>query len=318
LPASIARDQRELDFQLALVTPFSTVFGHTGPEVEAAHERASTLCESLGDAGRLFAALGLQFSYRTDRGQNRAARQLVERCKLLAEGLEDPVYQTLTHRVMGLSCMQHGALPEARRHFEQSIGTHDSRDDCQHWRYPVHLTELLWIMGFPEQAMRASCEAFREAEHGNADHKAHAWWHAGALMDLHLYDWKALRKRADEAIALAPGFHAAGKLLRGWVIAHEGEAREGLALIKEGIAAAELVRARYYWPLVLALLADGFQQAEDLNSALCVIAEAHDVVGTTEEHLWHADIYIAVRANSGTMPEHRTLWSKPPSRKQSH
>ena len=109
LPASAERDRMELDFQLAIGTPLIALSGWSGPQVAAAYERASVLCESLGETEHLVPALFGLASNRVVRGQTRAAQRLAERCRALAERRRDPVDRLLAHRAMGAALMQLGA-----------------------------------------------------------------------------------------------------------------------------------------------------------------------------------------------------------------
>ena len=70
LPASAGRDRMELDFQLAIGTPLIALSGWSGPQVAAAYERASVLCESLGGTEHLVPALFGLASNRVVRGRD--------------------------------------------------------------------------------------------------------------------------------------------------------------------------------------------------------------------------------------------------------
>jgi hypothetical protein len=191
LPASVSRDQLELDIQIALAASLSVVLGLTDPQVDAANQRASTLSQSLGDKARLYATLGAQCKYRINRGEYRLARELAEKCELVAETLNEPIYRGISHRRTGIILTALGALSEARTQFEQCLayGRNFDRRTVPSWLpgedmlYPYHLPEVLWIMGFPDRAREVSQEALKiSAEFGNSDHKLLAWWHAGGIL----------------------------------------------------------------------------------------------------------------------------------------
>jgi predicted ATPase len=80
LPASTERDRLELEIQLALGTPLIALFSWSGAQVAATYERASILCERLGDAERVIPALFGLASNRLVRGETQAARRLAEQC----------------------------------------------------------------------------------------------------------------------------------------------------------------------------------------------------------------------------------------------
>ena len=90
LPPSAERDRVELDFQLALGPRLVSTSSYANPDVAAAYERASALCESLQDAGRLIPVLWGLFAYYVGCGECRAALDLAERLRAAAEQGTDP------------------------------------------------------------------------------------------------------------------------------------------------------------------------------------------------------------------------------------
>ena len=85
LPETPARDNREIDLQLALGIPQVAAKGHGSAEAMAAYTRAQELCNRLGsETSQLFPALrGLWTGYRA-RGQMRTARDLADQLVAIA------------------------------------------------------------------------------------------------------------------------------------------------------------------------------------------------------------------------------------------
>ncbi len=189
LPASAGRDRMELDFQLTIGTPLIALSGWSGPQVAAAYERASVLCESLGRTDHLVPALFGLASNRVVRGETRTAQRLAERCRSLAELRRDPVDRLLAHRAMGAALMQLGALRGARAELEAIPALYDPDRDRDLAARCVtdprvsglsFLALVLWIMGYPDQARRTAGEALGHAaalQHANTT--GHVLCHGG-------------------------------------------------------------------------------------------------------------------------------------------
>ena len=101
LPEGADRDERELDLQIALISPIMAIKGYSAPETKTASERAIALCRQTGQVSRIFPALyGRWASY--------VAGQIVRSEELAAEYLElaagsarESVPRLVGHRIDG-------------------------------------------------------------------------------------------------------------------------------------------------------------------------------------------------------------------------
>ncbi len=88
-----------------------------------------------------------------------------------------------------------------------------------------------------------------------------------------------------------PEWSAQGTILRGWALAEQGQGEEGVAQMRQGLAAyqatgSELARAQY-----LALLAEAYERMGQPEERLSTLAEALAVVDRTGERYWEAELY---------------------------
>jgi predicted ATPase len=107
---------------------------------------------------------------------------------------------------------------------------------------------------------------------------------------------RAAQERAEAAISLAQGQRfpsglAFGSMLRGWALAQQGQAQEGIEQINQGLIAhratgAEILRT--YW---LALLAEAHGTIEESEAGLTALAEALILVDTTGERWYAPELY---------------------------
>ena len=138
------------------------------------------------------------------------------------------------------------------------------------WGFLAH---VLWLLGYPAQAVKASSEALTLAQ--ELSHPFSVGFALAFAAWLHAYRREArlTLEAADANITLATkqGFafvRAHATVLRGWALAEQGQGEEGMTQIRQGIAAYQATGAELERPHWLALL-----------------AEAHGKVGQTEEGL---------------------------------
>ena len=198
-----------------------------------------------------------------------------------------------------------GEFVSARANLEQGIALYDSQ---QHHSLVFlygddpgvvslsYAAVALWSLGYPEQALRRSHEALTLARE-----LAHPFSLAFALSFtamLHQYRWEgqAAQERAEAVIALSteqgfPYWLTFGTILRGWVLAEQGQGEEGIAQIRQGMdtwrAAGTELRRSYY----LALLAEAYGEVGQTEEGLRALAEALTVADKTGERFYEAELY---------------------------
>ena len=84
---------------------------------------------------------------------------------------------------------------------------------------------------------------------------------------------------------------ALGTILRGWALAEQGQGEEGIAQIRQGLAAYRATGAEVVRPYCLALLAEAYGKVGQVEEGLTVLAEALAVVDKTGERLYEAELY---------------------------
>ena len=107
---------------------------------------------------------------------------------------------------------------------------------------------------------------------------------------------QAAYARADAATLLAAEqgiaqWFAGGTILRGWAVAAQGQAAEGIAQIHQGLVAWRAAWAEVLRPSWLALLAEAYAAGDDPASGLHGLAEALVLVETTGERWYEAELY---------------------------
>jgi predicted ATPase len=81
-----------------------------------------------------------------------------------------------------------------------------------------------------------------------------------------------------------------GRFLRGWALAMQGDAADGVAQLRQGLAAIQGMGLELMRPYGLSLLAEAYGQAGQPEVGLQVLAEALTLVAETEERWWEAEV----------------------------
>jgi predicted ATPase len=152
------------------------------------------------------------------------------------------------------------------------------------------------VLGYPEQALVRIHEAL-ELAHELAYPYSLAlvrWWAA------YVYQWRrdvpAVYEHADAAVALAteqgfPLYAAMGRSLRGWALAMQGQGEEGLAQVRQGLAAWWTTGAAMLVPYLCTVLTHVAAHVGHTEEGLQALAEAHTLVEQQEERWWEAEIH---------------------------
>jgi predicted ATPase len=232
------------------------------------------------------------------------AREIGETLLRLAQRAEDPALAVIAHYALGTTWLFFGALPAARLHLEEAIAryTPDQR------RTPVfrmggdpgvgcriHAALLLWLLGYPEQALARLHEALalaHELSHPFSLAHVRCW---AAYVYQFRWDVPAVHEQAEAAVALSieqgfPFWAAAGTILRGWALAMQGQGEAGMAQVCQGIAAYRATEAPLLVAYYCTLLAEVSAHLGHPEDGLQALVEAHTLMEQQEERYWEAEV----------------------------
>jgi TOMM system kinase/cyclase fusion protein len=298
------RTQHELDLQITLGPVLMAIKGWATPEVEATYTRARELCQQVEENPRLFPALMGLGTFYLARGKLQAARAMREQLLSLAQRQHEPALLLQAHVGLGATLYWLGELAPARIHLEQGRALYDPQqshspafagDDPGVSSQRV-MAMVLWLLGYPEQALRQSREALALAQE-----LSHPFSLAFALVFaavLHQFRREAplTQERAEAIMTLStdqgfPAFLATGTLLQGWALAEQGQREEGIAQIHQGLAAWQAAGQELTRPHILALLAEAYGKAQQSEEGLRILVEALVLVDTNGERFWEAELH---------------------------
>jgi predicted ATPase len=299
--------RREMQLFAALSTALSFTKGRS-LEICAAWTDALAIAERLDDTEyRLRALCGL-WAYRIRNVEYRVALALAQRVSNLPRGQIDPADLLVGERMLGTTLYFLGDLGNARRHLEHMLSNYPAPIRWSHiLRFqldvPVNgraaLARILWLQGFPDQAMRTAqdnVEDARAIEHVLAVCTALG---AAATVAIAVGDLTT----AEHSVAMLLE-HSAKHALGFWQA--WGHSLEGQRLIKRGdvVAGVRCLRTALdklhdtafvlRRPMTLGALAEGLAGVGQVPQALMAIDEALAQCDRTDER-WNMAELLRIR-----------------------
>jgi predicted ATPase len=303
LPDTPARAQHELDMQIALGQALASTKGQASPETGHAFTRARELCHQVGGSPQLCDILTELIVFYHNRGELQIACELAEECLPLAQCQHDPARLLRAHAALGHSLYWLGELVPACAHLEQALALAASKQErtlTQHALSGVtclsFVAYLLWRLGYPAQALKRSHEAFTLVQElSHAYTRTRVLYYAATLYGLRR-EWSSAQERAEAALALATeqGFAqwvGLAMTARGRALAVQGHYEEGIAQMRQGLAAWQATGAVIGLSGRLAGLAEAYGGIGQTEEGLRLLAEALAHVDHTGERDWEAEVY---------------------------
>jgi predicted ATPase len=230
---------------------------------------------------------GLCWFYQT-RGALLTARELGEQLYRLAQRQAEPTPRLEAHDALGHTLFFLGEYAAAWTHLEQGIALIDHAAQqalvLHHAMTPgvsclAHTAATLWCLGYPEQAMGRSQEALALAQvltHPQSLAQAQFW---AASLHHHRREAPTVQAQADVLLTLATAqgfalFVGLAACWRGWALAVQGQREEGMAQLRQGLAAILATGQRLTHPRFLVLLAEAAGQAGQVEEGLRLLVEA--------------------------------------------
>jgi hypothetical protein len=262
--------------------------GHV-PETGAAWTNALQCAERLDETDYQLRALWGLWSYHLSRGEHRTAQTLAERFSRLAEGTTDPADRLIGARLVGVSLHYLGEQTDARRHLERMLSHYVApvyRPHAIRFQYDQRvmaratLAWILWLQGFPDQAIHTAKRNVEEAR--ASDHAlslCYALAEAACPLALFVGDLATaerlvamlLDRSAKHALSLA---HACGRYLEGVLRIKRGDAVTGLQLLRTTVDELGETRFVLRYTAFLGALMEGLIGAGQVAQGLVIIDEA--------------------------------------------
>src|SRR5262245_35501042 len=238
-------------------------------------------------------------------GKHRQARDQAEQFLHLAQRQGDAAPLGVAHRALGLTLLWMGEVPQAREHFVQSFALYDPQ---QHRTLAFAYGQdpgvaalpydafTLWLLGYPDQALRRSHEARTLAEDLAHPHTlAFAFAHL-AMFHQYRRDREESRRHAEAATRICreqgiPFWLGVALILQGWGRATRTQAAEQIPSMHDGMTIYRATDAALWLPYFLTLLAETYGAASQPHAGLRLLDEAHTVIDNTQERFYEAEVH---------------------------
>ncbi len=302
-PDSQSRGRLELALGLTLSWSLINTRGYAAPEVEQTYTRAISLCSDPVNQPELYRALwGLAMCHLVRAEFTRTRELAVEILRLAQESKALPALAT-AHYMLGTVLFYLGELVASRDHYVEGVALGDAnpgeanlpdgRDPSLTCR--AQLARLLWLLGYPDQALDASNAALKLAsEIGQPLGIAFAHF-LQMLMRQMRGEPAETAQCADRILALArehdlPQYRAWAVILHGWAQVMQGD-EAAIVVLHDSLVAYGRLGSTLSRTHFLGLLAEGLGRHARVDDALGVVGQALTLVETTNERYYEAALH---------------------------
>jgi serine/threonine protein kinase len=298
LPETPDRARQEVRLQFALGLALQQSEGFAAPNVVEAYRRARELSHVEIEIDSRSPLLWGLWSFYILRGEHRAAHEIADELCGLAQGQTEPLVSLAAGHSMGYTLMMLGQPAAAWSHFGKEL---PAKTQAVYGRdlgipFQAHGSVVLWLLGFPDQAVARSHQAAIQArEKLDLYGLSIALFNAAKIHQLRR-EAQATAEYAQALLSLAqeqafPVWIAAGTILAGWAEAWLGQWDTGAARIRQGIAAFLTNGAAMMHPHFLGLLAEALEGGGQFAEGLDVVDRALTMVEETGERYYEAELH---------------------------
>jgi len=307
LPPSLERDGMELTIREPLNAAWTGLRGWAAPEVGVNSMAILRLAESRGNRRNLF--LALWWVWTSTITQGRIGDSQVWADRLLAEGRQasETDLKCFGHLTAAVQYFLNGRLTEAREQADLALTLFDP-DSAEQWIQmtghdlrtfvEVYACQLIWIMGYPDQARKLSDDCVVRAR--GKGHDFNLVW----ALTFSAYVF-AYRREADRFLdRLAEADHVAHEQglafiyevsvpqARGIAALLNHNPAEAITLLRRGIESWTKTGGNVRIPLIKSALAVATELEGDRSTALTLIDECIEQIGhpSGQERLWLAEV----------------------------
>jgi class 3 adenylate cyclase/predicted ATPase len=305
LPETLERLHQELNILVTLGSALMATKGYGGREVEHVFHRARELCHQVGDTPQVFRVLQGLWLFYVGRAEYQVARELGEQLFALAQRQQDAASLLSAHLTLGLTLCALGAFVPARTHLEQGIALYDPQHPRSLGRSGLQDggvvclcfgAQTLWYLGFPDQARLQSHQGLTLAHHVAHPFSLLFALCFAALVHQLRHEEQAVQAQAEAAITLSCErdfalYVAFGTILRGWALAHQGQAQDGIAQLHQGLTAYRATGTEIGRPYYLALLAEAHGIMGQPAAGLTALTEALTLVDSSGERFYEPELH---------------------------
>ena len=303
LPESRARDEREIELQLARGLSLFTAKGFEAPEAAQAYTRARELAEQQEDASQLFVAVYGLWQANIGSGTIVGAHTLSNRLLQLTLDAADDGFRLQAHHTAWTTCLFAGEPGAALKHCETGRRLYDPDRHRTHRRlYGGHdpgvcagymSAQVHWVLGYPDKALAIGSEALALAEHVAHPLSLEFVLVFNAMLHVDRGEPELALQLVDLAEALVAeqrlGFVMEPRFLRGAALSAHGAFDELVACLRDALAGR--LGAMTFRPYGFARLAEALISQGQHGAVIAAVREGMEVQEETGALRWGAEFH---------------------------
>jgi predicted ATPase/DNA-binding winged helix-turn-helix (wHTH) protein len=275
--------QHEMELQAALGLSLMFTMGNS-KQAHDALSRGLELAVNFPDRVNRFRIISRLHMYHRRAGDLERMLDFALRAKVLAEEIADPAGMAAANSMVGVSHHLIGNQGAARTHLEAALVwlpipnlTKAADFGFYHGRAQIALARTLWILGYPDQAVRLARRTVNEPAVTEAVTLCIVLiW--GFCVFRWAGDWASGQECIERLIphaerhALTP-YRAIGLGFKGEMLIKRGEVQAGMDLLRDALTTVRMDQYGLYATEFNSILARGFAMTGHLDEALAAIDE---------------------------------------------
>jgi predicted ATPase/class 3 adenylate cyclase len=303
LPETRQTLEQAINIRVDLGPVLIAMTGFAAAEVKQTYSEARELCERLGETPQLFPVLWGLARIHDLRGELNVGRDLGEQLLIIAKRVQDPALLLEAHHELWANLFDSGELSTALTHTERGIELYSPQKHRQHaFLYGGHdpgvcglrhAAMMLWLLGFPDHALRRSQQALalaRELSHPFT--LAFALYYS-AWVHQQRGERQAVEQNIEATITLATEqeltrWTQQAAVLKGWLLIEHGKGQEGILHLRHGAKGSLAVRDQSH---CATLLAEAYAKEGDTEEGLRVVTEELTRVELTGGRLYESELH---------------------------
>ena len=273
-------------------------------EIGATWTKVLELAESLDDAEYQLRSLWGLWFFHTTSGRHHIALTLAQRFSVLTAKRPDPNDRLVGEQMIGISQHYLGDQASAQRHLERVLADYNipvQRSHIIRFEIDVRVTAhaflawILWLRGFPDQAVRTAESGIGDASATNhAISLCYALAQAACPIALLIGDLPAAEQYTgmllDHSTRHAPArWHDYGRIYQGVLVIRRGDVIAGLHLLRSALSERGKARSRVLRTIFL-LTAEALGHAKEVADRLAAVEEALEWTAHTDERWLIAEL----------------------------
>jgi class 3 adenylate cyclase/tetratricopeptide (TPR) repeat protein len=302
---NVERDKMELGLEILRGTACRAINGFASTEVEHSFGHALNLCKRLEDERARIDVLRGLFSCYYARGALVRAREQAAEVAALGERLSDSSSTMLGQWMLGCVAFWQGDYPTARRELERAYAQYDPAEQRAKTlalqidpgvNALFHLSCTLWIMGYPDQALRTGDEAIRIARQlGQPFALAMALFFACRTRACTGHDeW--VQRHIEELIALTSKYEfgylrSCARVLEGQARLGENDAEACLDQIRRAFGEFRTLEAGVGLTWARSITAAAYVRLGKAAEGLAIVDEALAAADRNGEYHWDSELW---------------------------